>query len=304
MLELNKVHNMDCIEGMKLLDDDTISVCITDPPYDYEVIGQTWNNKEIERRLEKIKSDKESTTLVKNIPYGNGLAGGIRNKRWYERNRESTLNYEKWTEEWGRELFRVMKSGGLAFVFNSSRSVAHTQVALENVGFYARDIIVWRRNSGIPKGLNVAKKLQKLGREDYKEWEGWHSCFRSEWEAICVVQKPLINNYIETLEKNNIGLLKVKSDEGFKSNIIENIQRDKKDEFNNHVTVKPTELIKELLEISVPKGNNVVLDCFMGSGTTALCCKEKGIDYIGFEINKEYCDIIEKRLDSINQIEG
>lgn len=292
---------MDCKEGLKLIDENSIAVCITDPPYDYEFIGKDWNNDEIKRRVDRVQ---ESSTLVKNIPYGSGLAGGKRNARWYERNRENTLAYEKWTEEWGKELFRVMKPGGLVFVFNSTRSVAHVQVALENVGFYARDIIVWRRHSGIPKGINMELKLQKLGDENSERWKGWHSCLRNEWEAVCVVQKPLTNNYIETVRNYNVGLFNAKSEEGFQSNIIENIIRDKKDEFNEHVTIKPKELIKKLIKLSVPniKGN-IVLDNFMGSGTLAVCVEELkqeenfNIDYIGFELNNEYVEnIINKRL--------
>lgn len=301
MLELNKTHNMDCKEGMKLLDENSIAVCISDPPYDYEFIGKDWNDDEIKRRVERVQ---DSSTLVKNIPYGSGLAGGKRNARWYERNRDNTLAYEKWTEEWGKELFRVMKPGGFVFIFNSTRSIAHVQVALENVGFYARDIIVWRRHSGIPKGINMELKLQKLGDTNSEQWKGWHSCLRNEWEAICVVQKPLTNNYIETVRTYNVGLFNAKSEEGFQSNIIENIIRDKKDEFNKHVTIKPKELIKKLIKLSVPnvKGN-IILDNFMGSGTLAVCVEELkqeenfNIDYIGFELNNEYIEnIINTRI--------
>gem|GEM_PF-4598287 len=35
-------------------------------------------------------------TLVKNIPYGSGLAGGVCNRRWYERNRQNILDYQQW----------------------------------------------------------------------------------------------------------------------------------------------------------------------------------------------------------------
>lgn len=294
-MEVNKIYNMDCIEGMKEIPDNYIASCITDPPYNYEFIGHKWDSEEVKRRTERVK--ESSSTLVKNIPYGSGLAGGVRNKRWYEKNRQNIVDYSKWIEEWGTELYRIMKPGGLVFVFNSTRTIAQVQVALENVGFYARDIMVWRRNSGIPKGLNVAKKLEKMGKDDWQKWEGWHSCLRNEWEAICVVQKPLINNYIETLEKYNVGLFKAKNEEGFKSNIIENIKRDVKDSFNIHATVKPKDLIKQLIELSVPDyDDNIVLDCFMGSGTTAVVAKEMGIKYIGFETCEEYVNIANQRL--------
>lgn len=300
---LNKVINEDCISGMKKLPDNYIATCITDPPYNYEFIGHKWDADEVKRRTERVK--ESGSTLVKNIPYGSGLAGGVRNERWYKKNRDNIIDYSKWIELWGKELFRIMKPGGLVFVFNSSRTVAQVQVALENVGFYARDMMVWRRSSGIPRGLNVSKKLEKLGYQDFDKWEGWHSCLRNEWEGICVLQKPLINNYIETLQKYNVGLFKAKSETGFKSNIIENVKREKKEEFNTHATVKPLDLIKQIMEMSVPDyDDNIVLDPFMGSGTTAVVAKMLGINFIGFEINKEYIDICDKRLENVKFSEG
>ena len=66
-------------------------------------------------------------------------------------------------------------------------------------------------------------------------------------------------------------------------------------EGNSHPTVKPKQLIKYLVTlVTPPKG--ICLDLFLGSGTTAIACEELGFDYIGFELNKEYCDIAEKRI--------
>lgn len=45
----------------------------------------------------------------------------------------------------------------------------------------------------------------------------------------------------------------------------------------------------------------VVLDCFMGSGTTGVACKELGVDFIGFELNKKYFDIAVDRINGISQ---
>ena len=87
-----------------------MSCCITDPPCNYEFVGHKWDDEEITRRLERTRSS-ESKTLVKNIPYGSGLAGGVRNKNWYERNRQNILDYENWCVAWGTELFRVCKPG-------------------------------------------------------------------------------------------------------------------------------------------------------------------------------------------------
>ena len=70
--------------------DQSIAGCITDPPYNYEFIGRNWNKEEIDRRKDRVKDS--SSTLVKNIPYGSGLAGGVRNAAWYKKNRDNILS--------------------------------------------------------------------------------------------------------------------------------------------------------------------------------------------------------------------
>ncbi|MBQ4833760.1 site-specific DNA-methyltransferase [Pseudoalteromonas sp. MMG010] len=296
---LNTILNGDCREMLKKLPENYISACITDPPYNYEFIGHKWDDTEIQRRKDRVQDSK---TLVKNIPYGSGLAGGVRNKRWYEKNRNNILEYEDWCVEWATELYRVCKPGATVLVFNSTRTIAHVQVALEKVGFYARDIVVYRRSSGIPKGINMQKKLEQKGFENPEEMQGWHSCLRSEWEAVCVLQKPLSNNYTETLLEYGTGLFYTKMDGGgFQSNILENIKRDKATDYNIHCTVKPLDLMKKLVDIFVPRTKgSIVLDPFSGSGTTLVAAKQAGLDYIGIEIEPAYIDIIKQRLNDVS----
>jgi site-specific DNA-methyltransferase (adenine-specific) len=296
----NKVLLGDCRKILKKIPDNGISACITDPPYNYEFIGHKWRDSEIQRRKDRIKDSK---TLVKNIPYGSGLAGGVRNERWYKKNRDNIIEYENWCLEWATEVFRVCKPGASVLVFNSTRTIAHVQVALEKAGFYARDIIVYRRSSGIPKGINMGKTLEQKGYANSEDWEGWHSCLRSEWEAICVVQKPLTNNYTQTLIEHGTGLFYTKQENGgFQSNILENIKRDKTPGYNVHCTVKPLELMKKLVDIFVPRVEGTILvDPFAGSGTTLVAAKQAGISYIGIEIEPSYIGIIEKRLQSTSE---
>jgi DNA modification methylase len=64
----------------------------------------------------------------------------------------------------------------------------------------------------------------------------------------------------------------------------------------NHSAVFPITLPKLCLE-HFTKENDVVLDPFMGSGTTAIACQEKNRNYIGFEINKNYIDVANKRIE-------
>lgn len=291
----------DCREVMKTLPDNLVSACITDPPYNYEFVGHKWDDAEIQRRKDRVSS-KDSKTLVKNLPYGSGLAGGVRNARWYKRNRENIVEYEDWCYQWAEELFRVCKPGATVAVFNSTRTVAHVQVALERAGFYARDILVYRRSSGIPKGVNISKQLAKKGYPDAENWEGWHSCLRSEWEAVCVLQKPLTDNYTKTFQNFGTGLFYTRRDDGgFQSNILEGLPRDKTPDYNVHCTVKPLSLMEKLVEMFVPPTEDaLLLDPFAGSGTTLVAAKKLGIDYLGIEVEPSYHDIITKRLEEVS----
>ena len=80
---------------------------------------------------------------------------------------------------------------------------------------------------------------------------------------------------------------------------ISGINQKDKAEFE-HPTIKPIELVKRHLE-NVTQPNDVVLDCFLGSGTTAVAAKELGRQYIGFEIDEKYFQIASDRLRGISQ---
>jgi site-specific DNA-methyltransferase (adenine-specific) len=294
-MQTNTVVQGDCADILKALPDASIAACITDPPYNYEFIGRKWDHKEIQRRLSRIQ---DSSTLVKNIPYGSGLAGGVRNARWYERNRENVLQYQRWCVAWGQQVYRLCKSGAYVAVFSSTRTVAHIQVALEEAGFYARDCLVFRRHAGIPKGLNFEKKLTKLGDSHSDQWQGWHSCLRNEWEAIALLQKPLINNYVETVRDTGVGLIRTINEDGsFQSNILEGFQRAQLESFDVHCTVKPVALMKKLISMLVPRQqDNIVLDPFAGSGTTLVAARLLNIPFIGIEIEEKYVQLARQRV--------
>ena len=76
------------------------------------------------------------------------------------------------------------------------------------------------------------------------------------------------------------------------------INKSDKDKYN-HPTIKPLELVKRhILHSTQP--NDIILDCFCGSGTTCLAAKKTGRRYIGMEIDPEYHKIAVDRLNGIN----
>lgn len=65
-----------------------------------------------------------------------------------------------------------------------------------------------------------------------------------------------------------------------------------------HPTIKPLEIIEKLVEIGSERGG-VVLDTFLGSGTTALACKELGRHYIGFEKDARWVAVARERVEGV-----
>lgn len=79
----------------------------------------------------------------------------------------------------------------------------------------------------------------------------------------------------------------------FPSIITHNKERDKE-----HDAQKPVSLIVDLIK-HFSKEGDIILDPFLGSGTTAIAAKQLNRNYIGIEISPEYCKIAEQRLKSI-----
>jgi DNA modification methylase len=70
----------------------------------------------------------------------------------------------------------------------------------------------------------------------------------------------------------------------------------------DHPTIKPLELVKRHI-LHITQEKDIVLDTFLGSGTTAVACKETNRNYIGYENNEEYFKIAVDRLNNITQVE-
>jgi len=73
--------------------------------------------------------------------------------------------------------------------------------------------------------------------------------------------------------------------------------RQKKDDFNSHPTLKPVELMRHLIKL-ITFERQIILDPFMGSGSTGVASLELKRDFIGYELDKEYFQIAQKRLDN------
>ena len=71
--------------------------------------------------------------------------------------------------------------------------------------------------------------------------------------------------------------------------------------FIDHPTPKPKHFIKEIVQMTTNE-NDLILDPLIGSGSTAVACKQLKRRFIGFEIRKDYCSLANKRLEKIGKL--
>jgi len=235
MLPINKIYNMDCMEGMKQFPDKSIDLVVTDPPY--KIVQGGCSNKAVTINAcggILNKHDGDNIELVKK--------GKIFNHNEIQFN------------EWLPEIYRVLKDNSHCYIMINGRNLSKLQMEAEKVGFEFHNIIGWDKGNATPN-----------------KW------YMQRLEFILFLFKGEAKNI------NNMGTTTLLQ--------VPNIKRGTK----LHPTEKPVDLMKVLIENSSNEGD-LILDPFMGAGSTALACKELNRNFIGFEIDKHYHSIAEKRL--------
>lgn len=245
---------MDCLEGLKLLDDNSVDLTVTSPPYD-----------------------------------------DLRTYNGYSFDFENIAN----------ELYRVTKEGGSIVwivsdaTINGSESGTSFKQALyfKEIGFNIHDTMIWEKPTFTAVGALKTKYAQVFeymfiftkgkiktfnpikDRKNKYVGDKKHSGIRQKDGSI--------------KEKSSIG--KPVAEYGQRFNVWHMPTCQSKTERTGHPAQFPEQLINDHI-ISWSNEGDIVLDPFMGSGTTAKMAKLNDRNFIGFELSKEYCDIAEERL--------
>ena len=306
MNENIKVINGDSLIELKRLDDNSIDCVITDPPYFIDKLDNNWSSNE-------IKNDKKNSH-ISHLPKG----------MKFDKNQVKNL-YDFYLEL-GRILLLKLKPGGYFLSFSSPRLYHAIAMACEISGFEIRDMINWTYTQTMPKGMSVSHIIDKMDisvdektrlKDEYKNYKTPQ--IRSCVEPICVAMKPIGKlTFIKNELKYNTGLLDFSQKVGKNSDkvpaniittdeyndiydknfMISKPSKEEKGKNNSHITVKPIELMEHLIKL-FSKKNSLIVDPFLGSGTTAIACKNTERRCIGIEINDEYYNISLSRIENI-----
>ncbi len=262
MIELNRIYNEDCLEGMKRIQDGFVDLTVTSPPYD--------------------------------------------NLRTYNGNIEQ-WSFEKF-QAIAKELYRVTKHGGVVIWVVGDATVKGSETGTSfrqalffmECGFRLHDTMIYAKNNPVPLT---------------------HNRYEQQFEYMFVLSKgkPKVFNGIREPsmyageKRHREYKAREYSSEGVRS----------RDEWT---TVKGTRLRRNIWNYSVGNGNvttdrvaykhpaifpeqlandhivswsnegDTILDPFLGSGTTAKMALLNNRNYIGFELDKHYCDIANERI--------
>ena len=289
---------------MQKIPDSSIDMVCTDPPYFLDGLGNDWNKQMLD--------NKGSSAIVGNLPKG----------MRFDRNQSKKFN--EFYSKVSSEVYRILKPGGAFISFSSPRLYHSMAMAIEDAGFEIRDMLGWIYTQSQVKAFSQNhiiendKKMDPEQKQALKDaCNNWKTPqLKPAIEPMCLAVKPIEGRYIDNFQKYGTGLMntseETKTGEGFfPSNIIttDNIEesmdrvflvskpnKKEKGEYNTHLSVKPVSLIAHLLKLFTKEGA-IILDPFMGSGTTAVACIQSKRKYIGFDINTEYIKITEKRIE-------
>lgn len=226
-LPLNKIYNMDCLLGLDKIQDESIDLLLTDPPYN---ISQP-------SRFHTMKGRT-----------------GVDFGEW-----DVSFNQTEWLS---KACDKICK-GGSAVVFNSYANIQQMTDVFKSKGFTVKQMLIWKKSNPMPRNrdrLYVTSFEVALWAVKGKGWT--------------------FNRQKDTYE-NGI----------FEYPTVHASKR-------THPTQKPLDLITDLMKIHSNEGD-VVLDCFMGSGTTAKAAFQNHRQFIGFELDKDFYQTATAEIDEM-----
>jgi len=304
-MEINKIYEGDCLEVLKTFPDNCFDCCITSPPYfglrDYQMGAQIgleetpelYVLKMVEVFTEVKRVLKKEGTLWINLgdsyAGGAGRWGGKDNLTGFQAANQGSLTQIDVAKKWKHDTIKPKDLIGIPWMI---------AFALRSIGYYLRQDIIWSKPNPMPESVTdrCTKSheyiflLSKSGKY-YYDAESIKSKAIEEWGSR--LERESKKSFPDQL-KNGIrsGVTLDSNDNANKRSVWTVTTRPYSDA---HFATFPERLITDMIKAGCPE-SGIILDPFMGAGTTGLVARKLHRNFIGIELNPAYIKIANKRL--------
>ena len=263
---------------------DSIHAIVTDPPYGFKEYteaekGKLRNGRGGVWRIPPAFDGCRRSPLPRFTVLGDGDQAALR----------------AFFEAVAREAARVLVPGGHVFIATNSLLSHHVYLPLMQAGFEKRGEIIrlvqTLRGGDRPKNAHM-------------EFAGVSVMPRSGWEPWGLFRKPCEGRVQDNLRKWKTGGLRRISDaEPFGDVIRSAPTRPKERRIAPHPSLKPQAFMRRIVRSALPLGEGVVLDPFMGAGSTIAACVAAGYRGIGIEIDPDYFDMAKAAIPALARLQ-
>src|SRR5690606_9620991 len=162
-----------------------------------------------------------------------------------------------------KESCRILKKSGAMLVFASLIKIETLNNIAQKNGFYYKTTGVWHKTNPMPRNMNI---------HFVNSTEAWVYFVYNDTSGTFNNNGKMEHDFIET-----------------------SLTTSKEKRFGKHPTQKPTKIISHFINLLSNK-NDVVLDPFMGSGTTGVCSRKMNRKFIGIDLDEKYYELSKIRM--------
>lgn len=188
------------------------------------------------------------------------------------KHKRTGVNFGAWDTafdvcSWIPEFVDVLDSNGSIIVFCSYLYISFIIDSLQNNGIEVKDVLVWQKSNPMPRNIN-RRYVQDM------EFAVWGVKKNAKW----IFNKPKDVPYLRSI---------------YSSSVVSGVEK------LGHPTQKSLKVMEEIIKVHTNE-NDIILDPFMGSGTTGEAALNENRKFIGIEVNPKYFDMSKNRLKVFN----
>jgi len=251
---INEIYQGDCVELLKKIPNNSVDLIFADPPYNLQLNGDLYRPNQT-----KVDAVRDEWDKFKSME-----------------------EYDRFTNFWMKECYRILKSSGSFWVIGTYHNIFRVGAIMQNIGFWILNDIIWIKTNPMPNFKGTR--------------------FNNAHETLIWATKTKSSNY--TFHYHSMKVmnddLQMRSD--WLIPICQGDERIKVNGQKAHSTQKPAELLFRVL-LSTSNPGDIVLDPFSGSGTTAAVSKRLGRKFIAFEREEFYVKLSKERVEKIKPLD-